>query len=77
LTGLLTEVVYLGSARRSVVRLAGGSDCFALHHANDAETASLAPGQAVSLSWEGRHATVFPNDRFASEGHVAVARGAP
>lgn len=71
---MLTEVVYLGSARRSVVRLAGGSDCFALHHANDAETASLTPGQAVSLSWEGRHATVFPNERSAAEGDVVVPR---
>lgn len=76
LTGMLTEVVYLGSARRSVVRLAGGSDCFALHHANEAETASLAPGQAVSLSWEGRHATVFPNDRVVSQGEVLAPQQA-
>jgi putative spermidine/putrescine transport system ATP-binding protein len=60
LTGRLTEIVYLGSARRSVIRLADGADCFALQHVNEAETANLAPGQAVSLSWESRHATVFP-----------------
>ncbi|WP_246088455.1 ABC transporter ATP-binding protein [Phreatobacter stygius] len=61
-TGTLTDVVYLGNARRSVIRLADGKDCFALHHANEAEAASLTRGQAVSLSWDGRHATVFPND---------------
>ncbi len=61
LTGTLTEIVYLGSARRSVVRLAGGQDCFALQHVNEAETANLVPGQAVTLSWESRHAMVFPD----------------
>jgi putative spermidine/putrescine transport system ATP-binding protein len=60
LAGTLTEIIYLGSARRSVVRLADGRDCFALQHVSEAETANLAPGQAVSLSWESRYATVFP-----------------
>jgi putative spermidine/putrescine transport system ATP-binding protein len=62
LTGVLTEIVYLGNARRSVVRLEDGRDCFALHHANEAEAISMAPGQTVNLSWESQHATVFPGD---------------
>jgi putative spermidine/putrescine transport system ATP-binding protein len=61
LTGVLTEIVYLGNARRAVVRLPDGRDCFSLHHAKEADAISIAPGQAVSLSWEPEHSTVFPD----------------
>ena len=61
LTGVLTEIVYLGNARRAVVRLPDGRDCFSLHHAKEAEAIASAPGETVDLSWEAGHATVFPD----------------
>jgi putative spermidine/putrescine transport system ATP-binding protein len=61
LTGVLTEIVYLGNARRAVVRLPDGRDCFSLHHAKEADAIGIAPGQAVSLSWQPEHSTVFPD----------------
>jgi putative spermidine/putrescine transport system ATP-binding protein len=60
LTGRLAEVIYLGAARRCVVRLADGGDYFALQPAGDAEASGPQPGEEVSLSWDLRHATVFP-----------------
>ena len=60
LTGRLTEVIYLGAARRSVIRLADGSDYFALQPASDVDAAGPSDGASVSLSWDSRHATVFP-----------------
>jgi putative spermidine/putrescine transport system ATP-binding protein len=62
LPGTLVDIVYLGNARRSVVRLADGRDCFVFQHATQADASRLAPGQALRLSWESHHATVFPDD---------------
>ena len=61
LSGTLVDIVYLGNARRSVVRLAEGRDCFVLQHATEADALSLEPGQPLQLSWESHHATVFPD----------------
>ena len=61
LSGTLVDIVYLGNARRSVVRLAEGRDCFVLQHATEADALSLAPGQRLQLSWDSHHATVFPD----------------
>ncbi len=60
LSGQIVDLIYLGNARRHVIRLSDGSDCFALHGADVAERGGFAPGQAVSVSWEGRHAIAFP-----------------
>ena len=60
LSGRLTEVIYLGAAQRSVVRLADGADYFALHAAGDAYRATPPLGASVGLSWERQHAMVFP-----------------
>jgi putative spermidine/putrescine transport system ATP-binding protein len=60
LTGRLTEVIYLGASRRAVVRLPDGGDYFALQPAGEAEAAGPSTGEAVSLTWDRRHATVFP-----------------
>ena len=62
LAGVLTEIVYLGNARRAVVRLADGRDCFSLHHAKEADAISIAPGEDVTLSWDPERATVFPDE---------------
>ena len=62
LRGTLVDIVYLGNARRSIVRLADGRDCFVFQHATQADELRLAPGQALRLSWESHHATVFPDD---------------
>jgi putative spermidine/putrescine transport system ATP-binding protein len=66
LSGTLVDIVYLGNARRSVVRLADGRDCFVLQDATQADASRLAPGQALRLSWESHHATVFPDDDTAA-----------
>jgi putative spermidine/putrescine transport system ATP-binding protein len=60
LTGRLIELIYLGAARRSVVRLPDGRDYFALQPAGEAEAGGAAVGDLVTLSWEPRHGTVFP-----------------
>jgi putative spermidine/putrescine transport system ATP-binding protein len=57
--GTLLDVIYLGNARKYVVRLPDGQDCIALQHAQAAEASGLTPGQAVSLSWSPEHAHAF------------------
>jgi putative spermidine/putrescine transport system ATP-binding protein len=61
-SGTLVDIVYLGNARRSIVRLADGRQCFVLQHASQADASRLVPGQALQLSWESHHATVFPDN---------------
>ena len=53
----LADVIYIGNARKYVVRLAGGRECFVLRHA-DAEDV-LEPGRKAVLSWNARHAIAF------------------
>jgi putative spermidine/putrescine transport system ATP-binding protein len=59
LAGELLDVIYLGNARKYVVRLPDGRECIALQHAQAAEASGLAPGQAVRLSWAPAHANAF------------------
>jgi spermidine/putrescine ABC transporter ATP-binding subunit len=59
LTGRLVDVIYLGASRRSVVRLADGSDYHVLQPAGDVQVVGPSVGDAVKLSWDPRHATVF------------------
>jgi putative spermidine/putrescine transport system ATP-binding protein len=58
--GKLADIIYLGNARKYVVRLAGGQECFVLQQANSAEASGLSIGSTVSLSWNPGHATAFP-----------------
>ena len=57
LHGTVLDSIYLGNARRLVVGLADGRDCQVLR---PADSAPVAPGQPVTLSWDAVHATAFP-----------------
>jgi spermidine/putrescine ABC transporter ATP-binding subunit len=59
-TGDLVEIIYLGNARKYVVRLPSGQECAALQDANSAETSGLHRGAQAVLSWAVEHATAFP-----------------
>ncbi|MFH5924722.1 ABC transporter ATP-binding protein [Roseomonas xinghualingensis] len=56
----LVDLIYLGNARRFVLRLAGGAEWTALMQADAAEASEIEPGQTVRVSWQGMHATAFP-----------------
>jgi putative spermidine/putrescine transport system ATP-binding protein len=58
LSGELTEVIYIGNARKYVVRLSGGQECLVLRQA-DAEGV-LSPGDHAVLSWDAGRTIVFP-----------------
>lgn len=57
--GEILDVIYLGNARKYVVRLTDGRECVALQHAQAAEASGLNPGQAIHLSWSPAHAYAF------------------
>jgi putative spermidine/putrescine transport system ATP-binding protein len=59
-TGELVDVIYLGNARKYVVRLPSGQECVALQDANSAEASGLHRGGIALLSWAAEHATAFP-----------------
>ncbi|MBP0496127.1 ABC transporter ATP-binding protein [Pararoseomonas indoligenes] len=56
----LVDLIYLGNARRFVLRLPGGQEWSAVMQAEAAEAVMLRPGDAVRLSWNEVHATAFP-----------------
>jgi putative spermidine/putrescine transport system ATP-binding protein len=56
----LVDLIYLGNARRFVLRLPGGEEWSALMQAEAAEAVTLRPGDAVRISWDRTHATTFP-----------------
>jgi putative spermidine/putrescine transport system ATP-binding protein len=56
----LVDFIYLGNARRFVLRLAGGEEWSALMQADAAEESGLHPGDSVRLSWQAHHAAAFP-----------------
>ncbi|WP_458097085.1 ABC transporter ATP-binding protein [Roseomonas sp. WA12] len=56
----LVDLIYLGNARRFVLRLADGTEWSALVQADTAEALSLRPGDSLRLSWSEQHATAFP-----------------
>jgi len=58
LSGVLTDVIFLGTARKYVVRLADGSECVALRQVSDPPVDLV--GATVRLSWQTVHATAFP-----------------
>jgi putative spermidine/putrescine transport system ATP-binding protein len=56
----LVDLIYLGNARRFVLRMPGGEEWSALMQAEAAEATALRPGDTVRLSWNLAHATAFP-----------------
>jgi putative spermidine/putrescine transport system ATP-binding protein len=57
LAGTLTDVIFLGTARKYVVRLADGSECVVLRQVGDPPVEVA--GSTVRLSWQTEHATAF------------------
>jgi len=57
LSGILTDVIFLGTARKYVVRLADGSECMVLRQVGD--TPFDIGNATVRLSWQTGHATAF------------------
>jgi putative spermidine/putrescine transport system ATP-binding protein len=53
----LTDIIYIGNARKYVVRLAGGQECFVLRHADADGVLNI--GDSAMLSWKARHAIAF------------------
>ena len=60
LTGTITDVVFLGTARKYVVRLADGTECTVLRQVSD--PAFDTRDAAVALSWHSDHAAAFPEE---------------
>jgi putative spermidine/putrescine transport system ATP-binding protein len=58
LSGVLTDVIFLGTARKYVVRLADGSECVALRQVSDPPVDPV--GATLRLTWQTAHATAFP-----------------
>jgi len=57
LAGTITDTVFLGTARKYVMRMADGTECVALRQI---DTAPSVPGSgAVGISWREEHATAF------------------
>ena len=65
LEGELVDVIYVGNARRFIVRLPTGQDWSVLMQADIADASRLLPGRPVRLSWRPEHATAFPQDGLA------------
>jgi ABC-type Fe3+/spermidine/putrescine transport system ATPase subunit len=57
LQGVLSDVIYIGNARKYVVRLAGGQDCIVLRQA---VAGALVPNDHTVLSWDAGRAIAFP-----------------
>ena len=57
LAGVVTDVIFVGTARKYAVRLSDGTECFVLRQVGAASTAGV--GATVRLSWDAAHATAF------------------
>lgn len=57
LAGIVTDVIFVGTARKYAVRLNDGTECFVLRQVGAPSMARL--GAAVRLSWDAAHATAF------------------
>jgi putative spermidine/putrescine transport system ATP-binding protein len=57
LAGVVTDVIFVGTARKYAVQLADGTDCFVLRQVGTAPLGG--PGSGVQLSWDAAHATAF------------------
>jgi putative spermidine/putrescine transport system ATP-binding protein len=59
LAGNIAEIIFLGTARKYVVRLADDTECIVLRQISD--PAFDLRDAAVELSWSATHATAFPD----------------
>src|SRR5262249_52753544 len=59
--GRVTEVVYLGSSRKYVVRTDAGHDVISLQQVRSSGAFGFDIGAAVSLYWQAEDATVLPD----------------
>jgi ABC-type Fe3+/spermidine/putrescine transport system ATPase subunit len=57
LAGVVTDVIFVGTARKYAVRLSDGTECFVLRQVGAASMAGV--GATVRLSWDAAHATAF------------------
>ena len=64
LAGTITDVIFLGTARKYVVRLADGTECTVLRQVSDPAFDSR--NAAVALSWHSDHAAAFPDQEVSS-----------
>jgi putative spermidine/putrescine transport system ATP-binding protein len=64
LAGTITDVIFLGTARKYVVRLADGTECTVLRQVSDSVVDSR--DAAVALSWHSDHAAAFPDSEGSS-----------
>ncbi len=55
----IEDVIYLGNARRYLLRLDDGTECSVLEQVALAEAKSVQPGDLVSLAFRPEHATLF------------------
>ena len=62
LPAVVTEVTYLGSARRYRLQLTDGSHCQAQLQAGAPEAGRLLPGAVATLNFDAQHAQVFAAD---------------
>ena len=59
-TGVLSDVIYLGRSRRYVVRLGDGQEVSSYEQVGSGR--DLGPGARVKLSWRAEDATALPED---------------
>ena len=64
LTGTITDVIFLGTARKYVVRLADNTECVVLRQVSDPAFDSR--DATVALSWHSDHAAIFPDNEVPS-----------
>jgi spermidine/putrescine ABC transporter ATP-binding subunit len=57
IAGIVSDIIFVGTARKYAVQLADGSECFVLRQVGEPAIASR--GAAVRLSWDAVHATAF------------------
>jgi putative spermidine/putrescine transport system ATP-binding protein len=60
LAGTISGIIFLGTARKYVVRLADGTECVVLRQIGD-PAFDFAAAAAVVLNWPTIHATAFPD----------------
>jgi putative spermidine/putrescine transport system ATP-binding protein len=57
LAGVVTDVIFVGTARKYAVRLSDGTECFVLRQVGQPPIAGV--GTSVNLSWDPAYATAF------------------
>ena len=60
LAGTISDIIFLGTARKYVVRLADGTECVVLRQIGD-PAFDFTVASVVLLSWSSAHATAFPD----------------